>query len=64
MNDTLPYRCRHQKRLTMGERENTHTKQHQAKARATKTQQDLPVNTTINNRLLACMAIGVSSISI
>jgi hypothetical protein len=45
-------------------RERTHTKQHQAKARATKAQQDLPVNMAINNRLLACMAIGVSSISI
>jgi hypothetical protein len=36
-----------------GERD-TPAKQHQTKAWATKTHQDLPVNMVINNRLLAC----------
>jgi hypothetical protein len=45
------------------ERENTPVKQHQGKAWATKAQQDLPVNMAINSRLLACKAIGVTSIS-
>jgi hypothetical protein len=31
------------------ERESTPVKQHQGKARATKSQQDLPVNVVINN---------------
>jgi hypothetical protein len=38
------------------ERESTPVKQHQGKAWATKAQQDLPVNMTINNRLLVCKA--------
>jgi ribosomal protein L11 methylase PrmA len=38
------------------ERKNTPTKQHQDKDWATKTKQDLPVNMTIDNRLLACNA--------
>jgi hypothetical protein len=38
------------------ERENTHAKQHQGKAWATKAQQDLLVNMVINNRLLICKA--------
>jgi hypothetical protein len=36
------------------ERENTHAKQHQGKAWATKAQQDLLVNVAINNWLLVC----------
>jgi hypothetical protein len=40
------------------ERENTPAKEHQGKARATKAQQDLPVNVAINSRLLACKAYG------
>jgi hypothetical protein len=35
------------------ESENTAAKYHQGKARATKAQQDLPVNVVINNRLIA-----------
>jgi hypothetical protein len=38
------------------ERENTPTKQHQGKAWATKSQQDWPINVTINSRLLAYKA--------
>jgi hypothetical protein len=36
------------------ERENTHVKQYQGKAWATKSQQDWPINVAINSRLLAC----------
>jgi hypothetical protein len=39
-------------------RENTLAKKHQAKVRATKTQQELPVNMVINNRLLICKVKG------
>jgi hypothetical protein len=38
------------------ERERAPAKQHQGKARATKAQQDLPINVAINSRLLACKA--------
>jgi hypothetical protein len=44
-------------------RENTPVKQHQGKARATKTQQHWPVNVVINNWLLAYKAYSMSSIS-
>jgi hypothetical protein len=37
------------KQLTLGGRENTPAKQHQAKARATKAQQDIPINVALNN---------------
>jgi hypothetical protein len=38
------------------ERENTPAKQHQSKVWATKAQQDLSINMTINSRHLACKA--------
>jgi hypothetical protein len=38
-----------------GERD-THAKQYQGKAWATKAQQDLPINAAINSRLLICKA--------
>jgi hypothetical protein len=38
----------------VGRERDTPAKQHQAKAWATKAQQDLPVNVVINSRLLAC----------